>query len=83
MSPRRSRHSRPHRRRSPSQAAEAMEIGADAVLANTAIAKAYSSKDMALAMKYGVMAGRLGYLAGKAKIVEFAQPSSPITGLSK
>ena len=67
---------------SPSQAAEAMELGADAVLANTAIAKAASSKDMALAMKLGVMAGRLGYLAGKAKTVEFAQPSSPITGLS-
>lgn len=67
---------------SPSQAAEAMEIGADAVLANTAIAKAASSKDMALAMKLGVMGGRLGYLAGKAKTVEFAQPSSPITGLS-
>ena len=58
-----------------------MELGADAVLANTAIAKA-SSKDMALAMKLGVMGGRLGYLAGKAKTVEFAQPSSPITGLS-
>jgi thiazole synthase len=66
----------------PSQAAEAMELGADAVLANTAIAKASSSKDMALAMKLGVMGGRLGYLAGKAKTVEFAQPSSPITGLS-
>ena len=66
----------------PSQAAEAMELGADAVLANTAIAKASSSKDMALAMKLGVMSGRLGYLAGKAKTVEFAQPSSPITGLS-
>jgi thiazole synthase ThiGH ThiG subunit len=38
---------------------------------------------MALAMKFGVLAGRLGYLAGKATTVEFAQPSSPITGLSK
>ena len=37
---------------------------------------------MALAMKLGVMGGRLGYLAGKAKTVEFAQPSSPLTGLS-
>ena len=68
---------------SPSQAAEAMEIGADAVLAKTAIAKAYSSKEMELEMKFGVMAGRVGYLAGKAPTVEFAQPSSPITGLSK
>ena len=68
---------------SPSQAAEAMESGADGILANTAIAKADSATGMAFAMKLGVMAGRLGYLAGKAKMVEIAQPSSPIIGLSK
>lgn len=68
---------------SPSQAAEAMEIGADGVLTNTAIAKANSSKDMAYAMKLGVIAGRMGYLAGQAKILEFAEPSSPTIGLSK
>ena len=68
---------------SPSQAAEAMEIGADAVLTNTAIAKANSPKDMAYGMKLGVMGGRLSYLAGKANTVDFAQPSSPIIGLSK
>ena len=68
---------------SPSQASEAMEIGAGGILANTAIAKASSAKDMAYAMKLGVLAGRLSYLAGRAKIVDFAQPSSPITGLSK
>ena len=68
---------------SPSQAAEAMEIGSDGVLTNTAIAKANSAKNMAYAMKLGVMAGRLGYLAGKAQAVDFAQPSSPIIGLSK
>ncbi len=68
---------------SPSEASEAMETGADGVLTNTAIAKANSSKDMAYAMKLGVMAGRLGYLAGKAEIKDFAQPSSPIIGLSK
>ena len=68
---------------SPSQASEAMESGVDAILTNTAIAKANSAKDMAYAMKLGVMAGRLGYLSGKAKRVDFAQPSSPITGLSK
>ena len=67
---------------SPSQASEAMEIGADGVLTNTAIAKANSAKDMAYGMKLGVMAGRLGYLAGKAKILSFAQPSSPVIGLS-
>jgi thiazole synthase len=59
-----------------------MEIGADGILANTAIAKANSAKDMAYAMKLGVMAGRLGYLAGKAKTLDFAQPSSPTIGLS-
>ena len=68
---------------SPSQASESMEIGADGVLTNTAIAKAISPKDMAYAMKLGVMAGRLGYLAGKAKTVDFAKPSSPILGLLK
>ena len=66
----------------PSQAAQAMEIGADGILANTAIAKANSAKDMAFAMKLGVMSGRLGYLAGKAKMVDFAEPSSPVVGLS-
>ena len=68
---------------SPSQAAETMEIGADGVLTNTAIAKANSAKNMAYAMKLGVISGRLGYLAGKAETVDFAQPSSPIVGLSK
>ena len=68
---------------SPSQAAEAMEIGSDGVLTNTAIAKANSAKDMAYAMKLGVMAGRLSYLSGKAEIKDFAQPSSPIVGLYK
>ena len=68
---------------SPSQASEAMEIGAGGVLTNTAIAKANSSSDMAYAMKLAVMAGRLGYLAGKAKKVDFAQPSSPTVGLYK
>ena len=67
----------------PSQASEAMEMGADGILTNTAIAKANSSKNMAYAMKLGVMAGRLGYLAGKANTLEIAQPSSPIIGLSK
>jgi thiazole synthase len=68
---------------SPSQASEAMEIGTDGILTNTAIAKAKSSKDMAYAMKLGVMAGRLSYLSGKAETLQFAQPSSPLIGLSK
>lgn len=68
---------------SPSQAAKAMELGTYGVLTNTAIAKAYSPQDMACAMKLGVISGRVAYLAGKAKTVNFAQPSSPIIGLSK
>ncbi len=68
---------------SPSQAAETMEIGADGVLTNTAIAKSNSAKEMAYAMKLGVMAGRFGYLAGKAQVAGYAQPSSPLIGLSK
>jgi thiazole synthase len=68
---------------SPSQASKAMEIGTDGILTNTAIAKAQSSKDMAYAMKLGVMAGRLSYLSGKAETLQFAQPSSPLVGLSK
>ena len=68
---------------SPSQAAEAMEIGADGVLANTAIAKAKFSKGMAYAMKLGVLAGRIGYISGKMKTMNYAEPSSPIIGISK
>ena len=68
---------------SPSQAAEAMEIGADGVLANTAIARAGSAKDMAYGMKLGVLGGRLGYFAGKAEIGNIANPSSPTVGLYK
>ena len=67
---------------SPSQAAEAMEIGASGVLTNTAIAKANNPKEMATGMKFGVISGRLGYLAGKAKMGKIAQPSSPLFGIS-
>ena len=68
---------------SPSQAAQAMEIGASGILANTAIAKAKDSKLMAYGMKLGVEAGRLGYLSGKIEPSTFAKPSSPISGISK
>ena len=54
-----------------------------AFLANTAIARAGFAKDMAYGMKLGVLAGRLGYLAGKAEIGNIANPSSPTVGLSK
>lgn len=67
---------------SPSQAAEAMEIGAGGVLVNTAIAKSQNSLNMAEGMKFAVIGGRLGYLAGKAPTRNIAQPSSPIFGIS-
>ena len=64
----------------PSQAAEAMEMGADAVLVNTAIA---TSRDPAMAGKafaLAVRAGRMAYLARMAEEQEFAVASSPLTG---
>jgi thiazole synthase len=68
---------------SPSQAAQAMEIGASGILANTAIAKAKFSQNMAYAMKLGVEAGRIGYLSGRIETSKYATPSSPIKGISK
>ena len=68
---------------SPSQAAEAMECGASGILANTAMAQAQVSEKMAYGMKLGVLAGRLSYLAGKMQTSEFANPSSPLVGISK
>nr|YP_009694290.1 Thiazole biosynthesis protein ThiG [Hapterophycus canaliculatus]AXU40707.1 thiazole biosynthesis protein ThiG [Hapterophycus canaliculatus] len=65
---------------SPSEAAFAMELGAEAVLINTAIAKATDSIAMANAMKLGVKAGRQAYLAGQILPYKFAQSSSPIKG---
>ena len=60
-----------------------MEIGADGVLANTAIAKAKFSKGMAYAMKLGVLAGRVGYISGKMEAINYAEPSSQLVGISK
>ena len=68
---------------SPSQAAEAMEIGSDGILANTAIAKAKYAQGMAYAMKLAVLAGRIGYISGRMEISHYAKPSSPIIGISK
>jgi thiazole synthase len=65
----------------PSDAAFAMELGADAVLVNTAIAKAEDPIAMARAMKLGVEAGRLAYRAGRIPKRDVASPSSPTTGL--
>ena len=63
----------------PSHAAEAMEMGADAVLVNTAIAVAENPVEMAVAFKLAVEAGRKGYLAGLGAVSSFAQATSPLT----
>ena len=63
----------------PSQAAEAMEMGADAVLVNTAIAIAQNPIQMAEAFKLGVEAGRLCYESGVGSKSILAQASSPLT----
>ena len=67
----------------PSEATEAMQIGADAVLLNTAVAQAQDPAKMAEAMKLGVKAGRLGYLSGLMERKKYANPSSPINYISK
>lgn len=64
----------------PSQAAEAMEIGAAAVLANTAIATAGHPAALARAFALAVEAGRLGYLSKLPAIAPAATASSPLTG---
>ena len=64
----------------PSHAAEAMEMGADAVLVNTAIAVAGDPKAMARAFKKGVEAGREAFLAGLGSERKTAEASSPLTG---
>jgi len=64
----------------PSDAAEAMEIGADAVLVNTAIAVARDPIAMARGFALATEAGRLGYLAGRAAPRQEAEASSPLTG---
>ena len=62
------------------RAAEAMELGADAVLVNTAIAVAADPAGMAAAFALAVEAGRRGYLAGLAPTGATAEASSPLTG---
>ncbi len=64
----------------PSQAAEAMEIGADAVLANTAVATAGRPALLAKAFAMAIQAGRLGYLSKLPVKKDLASPSSPLTG---
>jgi thiazole synthase len=64
-----------------SDAAIAMELGADGVLMNTAIAAAEDSVQMAEAMKLAVQAGRLAYLSGRMPKKLYASASSPIAGV--
>src|SRR5579862_1222630 len=64
-----------------SDAAYAMELGCDAVLVNTAIAKSHDPRGMAAAMRGAVEAGRLARLAGRIPERDFAEPSSPQLGL--
>jgi thiazole synthase len=64
-----------------SDAAIAMELGADAVLMNTAIAEAQDAEKMATAMRLAIEAGRLAYLAGRMPKRLYASASSPLTGV--
>ena len=63
----------------PSHAAAAMEMGADAILLNTAIASSTDPVAMAQAFRYAVHAGRLAYLSGCAASRRYADASSPLT----
>ncbi|MGG6358371.1 thiazole synthase [Peribacillus frigoritolerans] len=67
---------------SPSDAAIAMELGADGVLLNTAVSGAKDPVKMARAMRLAIEAGRLGYEAGRIEKNDYAIASSPVEGLS-
>lgn len=67
----------------PSDASIAMELGADAILMNTAIAESPNPEQMAAAMKLAVQAGRLAYTAGRMPKRLYASASSPIEGAIK
>jgi thiazole synthase len=64
----------------PSHAAQAMEMGYDAVLLNTAVAKANDPVGMARAFSLGVEAGRLAYESGLMEARDMAAPSTPVAG---
>jgi thiazole synthase len=66
----------------PSEASQAMELGADGVLINSAIAQAENPPLMAKAINYGVKAGRQAFLAGRIKKQDFAIASSPKENIS-
>ncbi len=67
----------------PSEASLALEVGAGAVLVNTAIAQATDPVRMAQAFAMGVRAGREAYLAGRIPRKELAQASSPVEGVAR
>nr|YP_009495911.1 thiamine biosynthesis protein G [Plagiogramma staurophorum]AWT38350.1 thiamine biosynthesis protein G [Plagiogramma staurophorum] len=67
----------------PSEATTAMELGADAVLLNTAIAQSKNPSQMAYAMNLAVKAGRLAYLSGRMDKKYYASSSSPLKQISK
>ena len=67
----------------PSEACQAMEMGADGVLINSAIALADDPVQMAQAMALGVNAGRMSFLAGRIEKAVYANPSSPQDNISK
>ncbi len=65
---------------SPSDAAQAMELGFDAVLLNSAVALSHDPVGMALAFKLAIQAGRLGYAAGVMAKQDMAVATTPVTG---
>jgi len=67
----------------PSEAAKAMELGADGVLLNTAVAQSKNPKQMAQAMNLAVQSGRMAYQAGRMEKKLYAAPSSPMNEISK
>jgi thiazole synthase len=67
----------------PSEASAAMEMGADALLINTAIAQASDPSVMARAMAMATEAGRMAYFAGRIPVKAYASASSPMTGAVK
>ena len=67
----------------PSQANLAMELGADGVLLNTAVAQSKNPRKMAYAMDLAVKSGRLAFLSGQMKEKCYANPSSPLVQISK
>ena len=67
----------------PSEATLALEIGADGVLLNTAVAQSQNPSQMAYAMNLAVKAGRSAYFAGRMKKRYYATSSSPLTQISK